>query len=254
MQKNCSYWLRHVVLVVALLLVSLDVFAYICDKDAIGPLSVTIEKIEKVTALNQPRAVKVVFKNDSDKAVELAISAQSIEQVTVTNKDKTLTVPAKGTAETTVQFQCGTGTYNAHYPIHVFAEFEWEGAKHVLHPVQVFETDFGAAGLSKKPVGKSPSGREIFTGELFEDATQLPLLIVPNAGGVALTETDAYRVTWQRDGLQASGFGKRLQTPGFRGRLLVPTPKPEARIPKPCSPSAGRVTTSDRARIFPKRR
>ncbi|MCL2348217.1 MAG: hypothetical protein FWC50_08140, partial [Planctomycetaceae bacterium] len=197
--------------------------AYICNKDQSGPLSVTIEKIEKVTKLDTPYDVKVVFKNESDAAVAVSLACKSIEQVTVALNEKTVNVPAKGTAETVLQVKCGAGTYNAHYPVHVFAEFEWEGAKHVLHPVQAFETDFGAAGVIKKSVGKSSDGREIFIGEMIEDASQLPLLVVPDAGGIALTETDAYRVTWQRDRLEGQASGSASNT-----NPEVWSPKPEA--------------------------
>ncbi|MCL2624657.1 MAG: hypothetical protein FWD31_13430, partial [Planctomycetaceae bacterium] len=199
MYRILPFYLRHVMVAVTLLMVSPVAFAYICDKDAIGPLSVTIDKIEKVTQFDTPYNVKVAFQNDSDAVISVAITAESIEQVTVSPAESALTVPAKGTAETILQVQCAAGAYNAHYPVHVFAKFEWEGEKHVLHPVQVFETDFGAAGTAKKPVGKTQYGNDVFTGAMVTDAAQLPLIVLPSVGGIALTETDAYRVTWQQD-------------------------------------------------------
>lgn len=198
MQSRFSPRLRFLVMSFALLSFSSHVFAYICDKDEIGPLSVVIEKMPKVTELDTPQNVKATFQNASDNPVVVQLSANSIEQVKVKVDQRSVTVPAKDSVDVTLQIVCGPGTYSAHYPVHLFGEFELDGQKHRLHPVQVFETDFGALGVSRKIVGKTTAGTEVQTGDLVTDASQLPLIAVPKQGGVSLVGNDAYRVTWRQ--------------------------------------------------------
>jgi hypothetical protein len=172
--------------------------AYICDKDASGPLSVIIEKTPKITEIGKPQTVKAVFKNSSTDAVSVSIFVKSIEQIKTAASASKALVPAHGTAEIAIQVECGEGTLSAHYPIHLFADFEINGVKYQLHPVQVFETDFGAAGLGKLIAGKSQTGREIAAGELIDVPQQLPVVVVPQQGGVSLASNRAYRVTWRQ--------------------------------------------------------
>jgi hypothetical protein len=172
--------------------------AYICDKDAAGPLSVVLEKMPAVTQYHTPQTLKAVFKNDSANPVTVSLAAESIEQVAVSLETREVTVPANGSAETAVRITCGEGTYSAHYPVHLLADFTAEGQTYRLHPVQVFETDFGVSGASRKIVGPSPDGREVMTGELITDAGDLPVVVMPEQGGVPLVANEAYRVTWRQ--------------------------------------------------------
>ena len=180
------------------LLFSTNIFAYICDKDEIGPLSVVIDKMPKVTELDTPQDVKATFKNTSDQSITVQLSAKSIEQVQANVSQRSISVSANGSAEVTLQIVCGPGTYSAHYPVHLFGDFEINGQKHQLHPVQVFETDFGTLGTNRKIVGKTTAGAEVRTGDLVTDAAQLPLVVVPKQGGLSLVGSDAYRVTWRQ--------------------------------------------------------
>ena len=198
MRPNVLLSLRYIVLFVAMLLFSPDVFAYICDKDEIGPLSVVIEKMPKITEFDTAQEVKATFKNTSDQSIIVQLSAKSIEQVQANVSQRSVTVPAKGSAEVTLQIVCGPGTYSAHYPVHLFGDFEFDGQKHQLHPVQVFATDFGTLGTSRKIAGKTTTGIEVRTGDLVTDASQLPLVVVPKLGGVSLVGSNAYRVTWRQ--------------------------------------------------------
>ena len=180
------------------LLFSTNIFAYICDKDEIGPLSVVIEKMPKITEFDTPQEVKATFKNTSDQSITVQLSAKSIEQVQANVSQRSISVSANGSAEVTLQIVCGPGTYSAHYPVHLFGDFEINGQKHQLHPVQVFETDFGTLGTSRKIAGNTTAGAEVRTGDLVTDALQLPLVVVPKQGGLSLVGSDAYRVTWRQ--------------------------------------------------------
>jgi len=56
--------------------------------------------------------------------------------------------------EFTVSF--GPGTYSAHYPIHVYAEFEYQGQKLVAHPVLIVQTRIPDAPRPKLPAAWDP--------------------------------------------------------------------------------------------------
>jgi len=198
-------------------LLPLGAAAYTGQTDAVGGVSATIGNIEAVTALNAPREVTVSFKNDAATAVTVSLSARSIEPVTAAFTAKTLDVPAGGSANATLRITCGDGTYNAHYPVHVLAEFQRDGKTFALKPVQVFTVNVrDGAGAGRKLAGRSEGGREVFVGETVADAKNLPLLIVPDGGGVALTQTDAYRVLWWRD--RERDAGPRVLAVGWQGR------------------------------------
>jgi len=220
MTRHVTVFPRYI-LVFAVLLSSPAAWAYTGQSDAAGGLSATIDAITPVEP-NAPRDVKVTFKNDSPTAVTLSLSATSIEPVSATFTDKTLAVPANGSATAVLRLACGDGAYNAHYPVHVRAEFERDGKKYTVQPVQVFVVNGRAAGAAnaaaagRKVAGKAEGGGEVFVGETATDAKNLPLLTVPEAGGVALTQTDAYRVTWWRD--KERDAGPRVLTVGWQGR------------------------------------
>jgi len=155
--------------------------AYTGNTEKTDGVTITINKIEKVTAFETPFDVAVTVRNDSDRELRLTVSASSIE--TIKNRGETrkeITVSSQNTSEMVFSFFCEGGTYTAHYPIHVVAEGELGDRKIRLEPVQVVETDFTAA--------------------LPTESRELPVIVLPRQGGFPLYSTNSYRVVWNYDG------------------------------------------------------
>lgn len=203
------FFLLGVVLAVSLGTVSVPRvgYGYICDVDKIGDISVKLEKIPVITDMNTPFQVAATFENRGDVPITMNLRAYSISPFAVQLETDSIVIPAKGKIITTMECSCenekGNSVFTAHYPIHLIAEGnlggDVNGQKITLHPVQVFETNFGVAGSVRKPVGNTATGKEVFRGDTITDTEKLPVIIVPEQGGVALSQTSAYRIVWQRD-------------------------------------------------------
>lgn len=176
------------------------VFGFICNFDQSEPISITIEKIDPITELDSPVEVRVVLKNDSEQSLTVELSANSIESVRIAEDAKrTFEIPAKETVRVPYSLIASQGTYSAHYPVHVFAKFDWEGKTQTLHPVQVVQTDLGSRGVSPQVVGKNSRGEPVLLGDLVENAEELPILDLSEGTGFFLPNTKAYRVIWNFD-------------------------------------------------------
>ncbi len=176
-------------------------FAYTCNKDKAGPIEITVEKIEKITAFDTPADVRITLRSEAETPVRLGLTARSIDTVKIIGEaKKEVDVPAKGTAEAVFQVACEPGTFSAHYPVHVFGTFEFAGRSEKLQPVQVFETDFGPLGVAPRVVGRSDDGTEVKLGEVITDAARLPVFALPEQGGLFLPNLQAQRVVWNFDG------------------------------------------------------
>ncbi|GHT31357.1 hypothetical protein FACS1894214_2610 [Planctomycetales bacterium] len=158
-------------------------------------------KVLPVSELNKPYSVKVVFENSSDKPLSLKLKFRTIETIefVVSNtleKDsisRTLEVPAKGMQTTDVQFIAKEGTYSAHYPIHLDAEFsDGSGTGNETKKTNiclVLETKVPAVGTPKNPL----------LGQTITDAKNLPLNTLAERGGLFLPALDTYRGVWNYD-------------------------------------------------------
>ncbi len=176
-------------------------FAYTCNKDKAGPIGITVEKIEKITAFDSPTDVRITLRSEAETPVRVGLAVRSIDTVKIIGEaKKEVEVPAKGTAEVVFQVACEPGTFSAHYPVHVFGTFEFAGRSEKLQPVQVFETDFGPLGVSPRIVGRSDDGTEVKLGEMITDAARLPVFALPEQGGLFLPNLQAQRVVWNFDG------------------------------------------------------
>lgn len=102
--------------------------AYNPPVDKAGPLTVTIEGPEVVTETGAGVPVRVVIENGSDTAVQGTLELGLIDRWSAKPAE-----PAEFTVAAGSQVVCeftvtaGEGTYNAHYPIHAFARFEYDG-------------------------------------------------------------------------------------------------------------------------------
>ncbi|MDR1268671.1 MAG: DUF5696 domain-containing protein [Planctomycetaceae bacterium] len=156
-----------------------------------------VVKSELITEIDKPLAIKVTFENSSDLPVSIKLHFRTIETIEFSGTEPTepdsvsqsLEVPAKGTKTTEVKIVARPGTYTAHYPVHLDAEFTVNGETKKANIVLVVETKISAAGTPKNPL----------LGQIITDAQKLPLNMLPERGGLFLPKLDTYRVVWNYD-------------------------------------------------------
>jgi hypothetical protein len=144
----CRVFLLRFVVLQAVLLghMSLSALAYNPPVDTAGPLTVRIEGPETATEVETALPIRVVVENKSDSRIEGTLQLGVIDRW---RAEPAVAVPlrvdAKGTATQHFRVTAGEGSYSAHYPIHAFARFTWEGTPQTAHPILVVETKFPAA-------------------------------------------------------------------------------------------------------------
>ncbi len=115
--------------------------AYNPPVDSAGPLTVTIEAPDEVTEVERPIAVRVVLENKADEPIEGTLELGVIDRWRVEPAGKvSFHVPAGKTQTKRFTAVAGRGTYSAHYPIHAWARFRWQGEQLVAHPIFILQT------------------------------------------------------------------------------------------------------------------
>ncbi len=136
---------------------SFPCLAYNAPVDQAGPLTVRIVAPQEFTAIDQPLPVIVEFENRADRPITGEIRLRVIDNWRcVPDKPARFTVPAKGKSDSVFLVAAGAGTYSAHYPIHAYATFDWEGEQHTAHPILVLETKLPPAKRSAAPPAWKP--------------------------------------------------------------------------------------------------
>ena len=75
--------LRCLVVFLIFLSICCSVSAYTCNTDQKGPLTLSFEKMEKITQFNVPQEVRVSLKNDADTSITVHLFAQTIDTVKI---------------------------------------------------------------------------------------------------------------------------------------------------------------------------
>jgi hypothetical protein len=206
-----------------------------------GPLTVTIADIPVVKTLETPLPCTVTLSNSGPAPLAVALEVGGLvdDCRAVGETKQRVTVPAHGTATASFQFACGRNTYSAHYPIHVYGTFEKDGAPHIAHAVQIFETDFAPA----LPMQTVP--------------VELPVTRVPAGGALALTSLKTQRVAWSyvgeplvrlpvgwtgTDAVSSASFTRAPMTRGGETR-------PSLQLHPPYRPRAGTVFAEYRLQL-----
>jgi hypothetical protein len=113
--------------------------AYVPPVDTAGPLTVRIDGPAVVTQTDVALPVAVVLENKSDAIVRGAVQLRLIDNWRAEPSGAVpFAVQGGGTARLSFTVTAASGTFNAHYPIHAFAEIE--GGQQVAHPVLIVET------------------------------------------------------------------------------------------------------------------
>jgi len=128
-------------MVAALCILAQEAWAFDPPVDTAGPLTVRIDGPAEVSRVEEPLPVRVVIENAGDAAVKGSVRVSVIDGWRVDPAEAVpFAVPGKGTSQADFAVVAGRETYNAHYPIHAFAEFDLDGKRRQAHPILVVET------------------------------------------------------------------------------------------------------------------
>ena len=165
---------------IPLVLLSGRAFAFNGHVVTQGPLKVTIEAIADVIEYEKARQVTVTLANTAGAAirVDLRMSGLVDEWYAVGQTEKSIVIAPGGQANAVFQVAAGYGVCSALYPVHVFADFQYEGRTVTAHAVQIFKSNFEKIVTSS---GQPP---------------QIPVNVVPDNGALPLWLLRTQRVAW----------------------------------------------------------
>jgi len=138
-------------------------FGYDEPSDTVGPLTVRIHEpmlgaygsggVLQINRPDIPVPVVVTLSNASDSMVQGTLRIAVIDNWRVDPATPvSFSVGPKGRAEVSFTAYPGSGTYNAHYPIHAFAEFDWNGRRLTAHPILILLPQFPDPPQSSFPL------------------------------------------------------------------------------------------------------
>ena len=126
-------------------------------KDEAGPLRVSIEGPSSITDRESPVTVAVSIENTAAAALEGFVRLGLIDGWRAEPPDATpFAVAAKGQTRSLFSVTLPGDCYSAHYPIHAWVEFEWEGQRQTAHPILIAETRFPVSPVSRRAAAWRP--------------------------------------------------------------------------------------------------
>ena len=225
-----------------------------------------------------PMMLPVSLQNSSERELKGTLRVVVVDQWTV---EPAAAIPfrlgprGRGRHEFTLKF--GVGTHSAHYPVHVYAEFEDQGVKLTAHPVLIVETKIpdlprpmlpaewkpvpvpagGTLGLWRMPVRKERAeianlgaeagrtGREVF------DAGSVVIYGVLGGGGgkEGIGMTLGARPPAKREMVEAASVEYLLELPAVKPVRLETSIRGSAAF----AVEAGPVVGADIAAVFQRR-
>ena len=135
--------------------------------NTVGPLTVRIEQPTLGSygaggrvQFDQPDApftLEVELSSTADQALQGTLRVRVIDRWRVEPSGPvSFTLPPRGSTTVAFQVSFGAGTYNAFYPIHALAEFDYQGQHMVAHPILMVSTTQANIPRAPLPVEWKP--------------------------------------------------------------------------------------------------
>lgn len=179
---------------------------------------------QQILRTDAPETMTVVLENSSEYPLKGTVRVEGIDGWRVKPAGRVaFSVAAKGSSQIAFQVTPTELTYNAYYPIHAFAEFEWQGRRLTAHPILVVPVKLSSPPVPDVPASLRPPAPS--PGQLSDarQAAKFP----PSGEGRRLGSLGRFEVRlWPGSrGLLDGTFGFRdgsnqLYFQGFRGRVL----------------------------------
>ena len=142
--------MRGTVAAILFLLVVASAFGYNPPSDTAGPLTAQMQPpavgaygaggYADLARAGAPFVVPVSLQNSGDREITGTLRMTAIDGWKVAPADPLpFHIAPHGRLRREFTLNFPPATYNAHYPIHVYAEFEWGGKKLVAHPVMMVQ-------------------------------------------------------------------------------------------------------------------
>jgi len=142
--------MRSVVTAIVALLAGAAALAYNPPSDTAGPLTVEMQPpavgaygaggYADLARAGVPFVIPVSLQNSADREIAGTLRVAVIDGWTVAPAEaQPFRIGPRGRLRREFTLSFPRATYNAHYPIHVYAEFEWGGQKLVAHPVMLVQ-------------------------------------------------------------------------------------------------------------------
>ena len=160
-----------------LLLIAHTASAFHPPEDTAGPLRVWIDGPETVTLPQTPIPMTLWLENTGDEAISGTLRLEGIDDWHMhPSEPLPFSVDAGSTILAPFSATAGAGTFNALYPFHGYAGFEYNGAAYKAHPILILRTEFPEDAMPnpearQEPVFEqpvSPQARITRPGEILE--------------------------------------------------------------------------------------
>lgn len=129
------------VAIATLFMCAASVSAFNPPLDKVGPVTVRIVGPETVTQVDAALDVQVTMENRGDEPISGTVRLGLTDGWRSEPADAVpFTAGAKAKTACSFRVTVAPGSYSAHYPIHAYATFGWQGQQRVAHPILVLET------------------------------------------------------------------------------------------------------------------
>ena len=159
--------MRNLCSLFALIVICAAALAYDPPSDTAGPLTVRMQApalgaygsggFVELSRPGVPFTLPVMLQNASEAELVGTLRVAVIDHWRVEPAGPVaFRVGPRGRARYEFTLSFGAGTHNAHYPVHAYAEFEYQGQKLTAHPVLILETKIPDLPRPRLPVAWQP--------------------------------------------------------------------------------------------------
>jgi hypothetical protein len=152
---------------IVLILFVFGAFAYDSPSDTAGPLTVRMQApavgaygaggFAELSRPGVPFTLPVYLSNASDQTLAGTLRVTVIDRWSVEPSSAVaFRLGPRGYSQHEFTLSFGPGTLNAHYPVHAYAEFDYQGQKLVAHPVLILQTRIPDLPRPKLPAEWNP--------------------------------------------------------------------------------------------------
>jgi hypothetical protein len=138
------------------LAVAAHLAAYNPPVDTAGPLTASIAGPDTVLQTGVAVPISVKLDNAGPAALNGIVRLRVVDAWSASPASAPFQVAAGRSAMLNFTVTAGEGTYNAHYPVHAFAEFTSAGFTQTAHPVLIVQTKLASVPVASPPVPWAP--------------------------------------------------------------------------------------------------
>ena len=212
---------RMLVLVVA---TASSILAFLPAVETAGPLTAKIEGPAQIAQAARPENIGVVLENSGETAIAGTVRVQGIDGWRAEPDGRVpFSVAAKSSTRLEFRVTPAMRSFNAFYPIHVFAEFESQGRRWTAHPILVVPVHLPNPPRPELPPDVKPPAASAMISPAVSPAPVFPPQGIPRSLGTV----GGYQVLlWPgQRGLLDAVFGlkngsRRLYFRGFQTQVL----------------------------------